>query len=54
MQKDKFYKQNENFTFYCLGGVVAYHEALSRLRPGFKSRPGRLHKTLISTRFQIE
>ena len=25
----------------CPDGVVAYHEALSRLRPGFKSRSGR-------------
>ena len=28
-------------------GVVAYHAALSRLRPGFKSRSGRHSFTLI-------
>ena len=31
---------------FCPGSVVAYHEALSRLRLGFKSQPGRFIKYL--------
>ena len=33
--------QNGSRPQSCPDGVVAYHEALSRLRPGFKSRSGR-------------
>ncbi len=33
--------QNGSRADSCPDGVVAYHAALSRLRPGFKSRSGR-------------